>query len=280
MMTDISSFFQLGWKNLWKEKLLWLFSGLVLIDPLLRFLIPTQTSNNFLLSLLNLVVSFVFLVVTFISYTGTTYVAYSIAAGNPVSIQETFQVAKKFFWRTFSSTCLFSLFFILFFVLCFLSIFIFYFKRSPQSSDFSYFFFFISMFFSIFAAPWYFLLAEIVVNDSKIGKSMENAWNLFIENFAVLAVIGIILSIMLYAINVTLGVTTLLIQNDFDFSALSKFNFIAPQLFFLNNNLYRLESTITYILRHIYSISIFMVAFLKYGSLKNDKNNILEVNTT
>jgi hypothetical protein len=271
MMSDISLFFRCGWENLWKEKLLWLFSSLVLIDPLLRFLIPTQTSNNFLLSLLNLVASFVFLAVTFISYIGTTHIAYSVAADNPVNIQEAFQASKKFFWRVFGSTCLFSLFFILFFVLCFLSVFIFYFRRSPQSSDYSYFFFFTSMFFYIFAAPWYFLLAEIVVNDSKIGKSMENAWDLFIEHFAVLVVIGIILSSISYAVNITISMATMLVQYNFDFTALVKFNFIVPSLSFVNNKLYLLEISTVYTAWRTCSTSIFMVAYLKYSSLKNNK---------
>ena len=131
-MSDISLFFRLGWENLWKEKILWLFSSLVLIDTLVRFVIPIQTSHNFLLSFLSLVVSFIFLVLMFISYTGTTHVAYSIVTGNPVGIQETFQAAKKFFWRAFGSTCLFLLFFIVFLILCLSPVFIFYFKRPPS----------------------------------------------------------------------------------------------------------------------------------------------------
>ena len=271
MMTDIFTFFQLGWKNLWKEKILWLFSSLVLIDPLLRFFIPTQTSNNFLLSLLILVVSFVFLALMFISFTGTTYVAYFIATGNPVSIQETFQAAKKFFWRAFGSTCLYFLFFILFFVLCFLLVFIFYFKRFPQSLDVSYLFFFISMFFSIFAAPWYFLLTEIIVNDFKIGKSMENAWNLFIEKFVVLAVIGIVLSSIWHVVNIIIGTAAILIQYNFDFTALSKLNFITPYLSFVGNKLYVLVISIAGVAGTTYNTSIFMVAYLKYRSPKDDK---------
>jgi hypothetical protein len=277
MMSDISLFFRRGWKNLWKEKILWLFSALFLAAALISFITPTQ---NLLSAILYFVGNLISLTLVYISNIGITYVAYFIAAGNPVSIQETFQVSRKFFWRVIASSCVFFLFFIVFFLLlCLLPVFIFYFKRLPQLSGFSNYFFFISIFLPIFSAPWYFLLAEIVVNDSKIGKSMENAWDLFIENFAVLVVIGFILSIMLYAINVTLGVTTLLIQNDFDFSALSKLNFIAPQLLFVNNSFYKLGSMITNTLWRTYSISIFMVAYFKYRGLKDDKQNTLETNT-
>ena len=67
-------------------------------------------------------------------------------------------------------------------------------------------------------APWHFLVAEVVVNDSKIGKSMENAWDLFIENLAVLFVIGIILSSILYALDITISMATILVQYNFDFT--------------------------------------------------------------
>jgi len=211
MMTDISSFFQLGWKNLWKEKILWLFSALVLVQPLVSFLFPFQ---NFL----NVVASLISLPLLYISYTGTTYVAYHITVGNPVSIQEAFQASRKFFWRVIASSCLFSLFFIVFIILCVLLVFVFYFKRPLHLLDYSRYFFLISMLLSVFMAPWHFLVAEVVVNDSKIGKSMENAWDLFIENLAVLFVIGIILSSILYALDITISMATILVQYNFDFT--------------------------------------------------------------
>lgn len=271
-MSDISLFFRRGWENLWKEKILWLFSSLVLIDPLVRFVIPIRNNNNLLLSLLNFVISLIFLALMFIGYTGATYVAYSISIGNSVGIQETFQAAKRFFWRTLGSTCLFSLFFILFLILCLLPVFIFYLKRPPQISDFSRNFFFISMFLSVFTALWYFLLAEVVVKDSGIGKSLENAWDLFIENFAVLAVIGITMSIVGQVMNVTVTTTIILIHYDFDFLALTKFDLIVPQLSFMDSKLFLLGATMLNVVWRTYSTSIFMVAYLKYSSLKVDEH--------
>lgn len=280
MMTDVFTFFQLGWKNLWKEKTLWLFSALLFVEPLVRLVFPIQKVPTFLPSLLNLVASFIFLALAYISFIGTTYVAYSIAADTPVSVQETFQASKKFFWRVIASSCLFSLFFIVFIVLCVLLVFVFYFKRPLHLLDFSRYFFLISMLLSVFIAPWYFLVAEVVVNNSKIGKSMENAWDLFIENFAVLVVIGVVLSIIWYVVNIIISTAAILIQYNFDFTALSKLNFINPHLSFLGNKLYVLVITVAGAAWRTYNTSIFMVAYLKYRSSKNDKHNTLEANTT
>jgi hypothetical protein len=272
MMSDISLFFRRGWENLWKEKILWLFSSLVLIDPLVRFVIPIRSNNNPLLSLLNFVISLIFLALMLVSYTGTTYVAYSITVGNPINIQETFQVGRKFFWRVIASSCSYFLFFIIFFVLCLSPVFIFYFKRPPQFSDFSRYYFYISIFLSVFTASWHFLLAEVVVKDSRIGKSLENAWDLFIENFAVLAVIGITLSIMTQVVNVAVTTVTILIHYDFDFSALTQFNLIVPQLSFMDSKLYLLGATTLSVVWRTYGTSVFMVAYLKYSSLKVDEH--------
>ena len=156
---------------------------------------------------------------------------------------------------------------------------LFYFKRPLHLLDYSRYFFLISMLLSVFIAPWYFLVAEVVVDNSKIGKSMENAWDLFIENFAVLFVIGIILSSILYALNITISMATMLVQYNFDFTALGKLDFIAPSLPYVGNKLYLLVILIAGAAWRTYSTSIFMVAYLKYRSPKDDKHNTLEANT-
>ena len=79
-MSDVSLLLKRGWENIWKEKLLWLFGGLLLLEPLVQF-IPIQNSTGLTLSFLRLVKSFISLLLTTSSYTGVTYIAYCIAIG-------------------------------------------------------------------------------------------------------------------------------------------------------------------------------------------------------
>ena len=239
-MSDISLLLQRGWENIWKDKTIWLFSALILIDPLVHLVFPIQKIVDLPSSLLSLAVSFASFFLTFISFTGVSYVAYCIAIGNPVNLQTAFQIAKKIFWRVVALT--FLLF--LFFAPCLCLVFILSFKKPPQIVDFSHNISFTLFPLSIFAAMWYFLLTETIANDSGIRKSMKTAWAVFTHNFSVLAIIGVILAGALYATNISISIITMLVQNNFDFTALSKLDFISPYLSFTGNNLYSLITAI------------------------------------
>ena len=102
-MSDISLLLKHGWENIWKDKTLWLFSALVLVEPLFLLVFPNQKNTELPSSFLVLAENFIFLSLVFISNMGTTYVAYCIMAGNPVNIQTTFQAVRKFFWRVVAS---------------------------------------------------------------------------------------------------------------------------------------------------------------------------------
>jgi hypothetical protein len=264
-MSDITSFFQRVWKNIWKEKILWLFSGLCFISRIIFLISPNQKGLGLLLFCLFLFGSFVSIYLSYAGGIGVTYIASRIIVGNPVNIQMVFQAIRKFFWRVVASTLLFSLFFGLFVILCLGLFFILFIKKLPQYSDLPLIYFIVSIPLSFFIAPRYFIFSEIIVSDSSIGKSMENAWNLFIDNFVALAVIGIILSSIFYIANVTIGILIILFQYNFDFSALSKLNFFMPQLSFLDNKVYNFWVIAVFgTVWNTFSISIFMLAYLKY----------------
>lgn len=267
-MSDITSFFQRVWKNIWKEKFLWLFSGLYFISQITLLISPTQKELGLLLACLFLFGIFISIYLSYAGSIGVTYIASRIIVGNPANIQMVFQAIRKFFWRVVASTLLFSLFFGIFVILCLGLFFILFIKKLPHFSDLPFIFFIVSIPLSFFTAPRYFIFSEIIVSDSGIGKSMENAWNLFIENFVVLAVIGIILSSLFYIANVTIGALIILFQHNFDFSALSKFSFFMPQLSLLDNKLYNLHNFLVLAVFgtvwNTFSRSIFMLAYLKY----------------
>jgi len=263
-MSDITLFFQRSWENLWKEKLLWLFSALLLVVPLIRLIIPIQKSVDFVSSFFNLAESFVSFFLVFVSYTGVAYVAYCIITRNPINIQTALQGVEKFFGRIVASTFLYFLILSPFLCLAF----IFSFKQPPQISDFSHGFFFVSIPLSIFTALWYFLFAEIIMNDSSIRKSVKTVWSVFTDHFTVLAGIGIVLASTWYVINVTIGMAAILTQYNFDLTALSKLDYISPNLSFTGNNLYTLVIVIAQTLWRTYSTTIFILAYLKYSSIK------------
>ena len=91
MASEILSLLQHGWENLWKNRVIWLFSSLVLIYPLLRLIIPMERNANLALSLLNIVINLAAIYFTFTSLVGISVVAYCIAIGNPVDWNTAFQ---------------------------------------------------------------------------------------------------------------------------------------------------------------------------------------------
>ena len=262
-MSDILFLLQRGWKNIWKEKGLWVFSALILIGPLVRLIMPIQKSADLISSFINLATS----ALTFISYAGATFVAYCIVVRKAVIIKEAFQVATKSFWRVIGSSFLFLLFIAAPF-LCL--VFMLSFKQYRQSSDFAHSFFFASILLSFLTAMWYFSLTEIVMRNSGIVMSLKSAWGIFKDHFAVLAVIGILITFLWHIANMIVGITTILIQYNFDFIVLGKLDFISPHLSFPNNRWYGLGSGIAQTIWLAYSTSIFVLAYLKYSGVKID----------
>jgi hypothetical protein len=265
-MSDIPLLLLRGWKNIWKEKILWLFSALVLVEPLVRT-IQIQKSVGLLSSFLNLIESLVFLVLICVSYAGVPYVAYCIAADKPVNIQTTFLAVKKFLWRFFVSTLLLGIFY----APCLCSVYFFLIKQPPQISDFSHNLYFAVIPLSIFSALWDFLLAEIIRSDSGIRESLKTAWSVFSNHFFVLAAIGIALAGASYVISITTGMATILIQYNFNLSSLSKLDYLSPALSFIGNNWYKLLSATALTFWNTYITSVFISAYLKYANIKMDE---------
>lgn len=267
MMSEISSLLQHGWKNIWKDKILWVFSSLVLIDPVIRLVVPIQRNVDLTSSLFNLLESLAAIYFMFMSYAGVSFIAYCISIGKPVDIQTAFQAATKLFWRVIALT--FLLF--LFIAPCLFVVFIFSFKQPPQIADFAHNFFFMSIPLSIFAAMWYFIITETIANNSKIGKSLKTAWTVFTDNFVSLAIIGLVLAFASYTTNVSISTVTMLSQNSFDITAFSKLDFISPHLSLTDNNFYKLATTTAQAIWRTYSTTLFTFAYLKYSGVKVSK---------
>jgi hypothetical protein len=124
-----------------------------------------------------------------------------------------------------------------------------------------------------FAAMGYFPITETITNNSKIGKSLKAAWTVFTYHFAELATIGLLLTVGSRVVILFISLVLMLIQNNFDVSAVGKFDFISPQLSFPNNNLYKLIIAIPQAIWQTYTASIFTFAYLKYSGAKMSKQS-------
>lgn len=263
MASELSSLLQHGWENLWKNRVLWWFSALILIGPVFYLIVPIQNNVDLVSSLLNLLVSVASIYFTFLSFVGVSFVAYCIAIGNPIDFQTALQASKKLFWRLVRLSLL-----LLLLIAPFVCTVAYFFWRFLEIKDVRQDFFLASIPLSIFTAMGYFPITEVIRNNSKIGESLKTAWAVFTDNFLNLAIIGVLLICVFHVMNVSMSVAIILVQNSFDFSTLSNLDFTSPQLAFPDNSLYELITSISQAMWEAYSTSIFTFAYLKYSSAK------------
>jgi hypothetical protein len=269
MTSEITSLLQHGWANLWKTKTLWIFSSLVLIDPLVRVLVPIPQNESLSSSLFYLLLALASIYFMFMSQAGVSLVAYHITIGKPLNFETAFQNARELFWRVVGISFLLALLVAPYFCTVFIASY----KEPFQMANLAHNLLLFSMPLSIFAALWYFAVTEIIAHDSKIGKSLRTAWAVFTSNFVNLVIIGVGIAIASHLTNVFVSMVTMLAQNSFDFVILSKFDFISPHLSVTENNLYKLASTIAQAPWGIYSTSVFTFAYLKYSGAKMNKQS-------
>jgi hypothetical protein len=266
MASEISSLLKRGWNNLWKNRILWLFSGLALIASILRLIIPNQKSDDLPSSFLNFMISLTSFYFTVIGDAGTSFVAYCIAIGNPVDFETAFQASRRLFWRIVGLT-----FLLLLLVAPFACVLVFAFWRFMQIKDIPHDIYLAAIPLSIFSALWSFTITEMIANNSRIGTSLKTAWTVFTDNFVKLAAIGLLLIGVSRVVDLSIGMATMLVQNNFDVSALSKLDFIYPQLSFPDSSFFRLMTVISQMVMQTYGTSIFTVAYLKYHGAKMNK---------
>ncbi len=265
MASEITSLLQHGWENLWKNRVLWLFSSLILIEPFIRLIIPIPKNAFLPLSLLN----FASIYLTFMSSAGVSFVAYCIAISEPVDFKTAFQSSTNLFWRVVGISFLL----VLIIAPCLFIVLIASYKEPFQIANLAHSFFLLSIPLSMFAAMWYFPITEIIANGSKISKSLKPAWTAFTYNFVSLAAIGFVLAVASYITNVSMSAVTMLAQSGFDFAVLSKLDLISPHLSVTDNDAYKLVSPIVQTAWRTYAVSIFTFAYLKYSSAKMSKRS-------
>jgi len=262
-MTDVFLFTRHGWKSIWKQRNIWLFSAITILSPLFN-VVQVKRPTELLPSLIVLIASLLFLYLFYVSYIGVPYLAYSYLIGKPVTIQETLSAVKKFSGRVIGCSCLGFLAIspILFWVLV-VSI-----NSSTHRFEISNNTFLAFMPLSVFAALTQFTIVGFFENNWGIRKSLGNAWSLFKRHFGVLAILGLSLAIIFRVNSVVSGVLTVLIQSGLDLTSISNLNVLNPSTSLSKNLLFVLINGVGQIVFTPLSASIFVSAYLKYNDVE------------
>lgn len=262
-MGNVFLFIRHGWKNIWRQKTIWLFSMMPLLTQLINIFLVKRPTDR-LTAFLFLIINSIFIILSYISYIGVPYLAYSFLIGKSVSTQETLFAVKKFSGRVLGCSCLGLLLLspLMFWILA-VSI-----NSSTHTIGFSNKTMIPLLLVSIFAALPQFTMVVFFENDWGIRKSIEKAWNLFISHFGVLAILGLILAIILKVYSAATGILTVLIQSGFDITSISKLNLFIPSASLNTNLLFLLLNGIGLIIYIPFSASIFISAYLKYSDVK------------
>jgi hypothetical protein len=263
IMTDVILFIRHGWKSIWQQKTIWLFSAITILNQLygiIRFKRPT----DLLSSLVSITIGWFFIFLYYVSYIGVPYLAYNFLVGKAVTVQETLSAVKKFSARVIGCSCLslLALSPLLFWVLS-VSI-----NSSTHKLEVSNKTILALLPLSIFAALLEFTIVGFFERDWGIRQSLANAWRLFTNHFGVLAIIGLLLAIISRVYSALAGTLTVLIQSGFDVASMSTFNALNSSTSLSNNLLFVLINGIGQIVLVPLSASIFITAYLKYNNVK------------
>ena len=222
-MADAFLFARHGWKSIWKQKSIWLFSLLPIFTQVSNIFQAKRPTDLFA-SFVSLAMGLVFIFLFYVSFIGTPYLAYRFLIGKPATIQETLSAVKKFAGRVTGCSCLGFLAIspLLFWALV-VSI-----NRSTRALEFSNTTIAAFLSLSIFTALWQFALVAFFENDWGIRQSLDKAWNLYKSHFGVLALLGLILMIVFKAYSAMSGALTVLIQSGFDITSMNNLNIFNP----------------------------------------------------
>ena len=258
-MADIFWFIEHGWKAIWKQNTIWIFS----ILPLLSQFIGTPQRDRDI-DLLALVNAFTLVFLYLVSFIGVPYLAYSFLVGKPVTVKETLSAVRKFAGRVIGCSCLV----LLIVAPCILLTFAISMDRTPQSPQISNRALIIFQLFSLFGAVTEFSMFGFFAKNSGIRQALRDAWALFTAHFRVLATLGLIMALILSISNTAVGMLTVLFQSGFELTSLSEFNYINPSASLYDNKLFVLISGIGQTILAPFNASVFALAYLKYSRIE------------
>jgi hypothetical protein len=260
-MKDISLFLQQGWKNIWKQNNIFLFSALPVFINLIYFFSRGRQANPILLFL----IPFVTLILFLANAIGVPFMAYRFLIGEPAGNHEVLVAIKKFSARWIGCSCLGLLMIspillITYFIVG---------KNSSTPAEWSASY---GVLFGLLLLPFgsifEFCLFGFFANNYDITQSLKKAWSLFTSHFWTLALLSVILDILFRGSSLLSAALTILLQNSFDVTALGQINFLNPGLLLIKNLLYIIISGIFQIVLMPFSALVYGSAYLKYTDVK------------
>lgn len=258
-MKDIFLFIQQGWNIIWKQNTIWLFSALPVLSQLISVF---QRERE--LSLLRSLIALIAGVLSFVSFIGVPYLAYSFLVGKPVTVKETLSAVRKFAGRVIGCSCLV----LLIVAPCILLTFAISMDRTTQPPQISNSAFIIFQLFSLFSAVTEFSMFGFFANNSGIRQALREAWALFTDHFRILATLGLIMTIIFSISNTAVGILTTLFQSSFELTSLSEFNYIIPSASLYDNVIFVFLSGIVQTISTPFTASVFALAYLKYSGIE------------
>jgi hypothetical protein len=256
-MTDVLLFLRQGWKHIWKQNNIFLFSSLMVLTQFMYFFArgPLEKPALIFIPIVGLVFSFVNLI-------GVPFLAYRFLIGNPASVRDALTATRTYWPRVIGCSGLVLLIispivFILFFVAnIFPSI------RGETRTIFA----MLGLLFMPFNSIVDFCLFGFFANNDDIGQSLKKAWSLFTSYFWTLAVLSVILSTLLRGSALLAAVLTLLLQSGFDSTSLREINLLTPGLLLTDNILYVFISGVGSIILMPFNSLVHGSAYLKYAA--------------
>lgn len=262
-MAEILWFLRQGWKNTWKQNLVWLFSTFPILISLFP-LVQIKYGSNPGLLLLYLAGFFLSIFLAAQSYIGVPYLVYCFTMNSPTTLEDAFHAVGKFFGRILGCYLIGILVLLpCIFLMVGLSL-----DNSTRPPHLSNRISLLRLPLSLFIAMVDFAMFEFFKKDSGIRATLSNSWNLFTSHFGVLAALGIILTVVFGIFSTASGILTVLLKSSFDLAALSQLNYLNPSTSFTGDVLFILTNGIGQMVCTVFSTSVFALAYLKYSEKK------------
>lgn len=261
-MADVSLFLQQGWKHIWKQNSIFLFSSLIVFTNFMYFFTEGSQASPFLLIFVP-VIAFVF---PFINIIGVSYLAYRSLTGNPAGVREGLDATRKFWPRVIGCSALVVLIISPILLIAFFIVRIY----SPATQGMH---FLDHPLAGILLMPFGclldFCLFGFFAHNEDIGPGLKKAWSLFTHHFWTLAILSVILSVLVRGSLLLSAVLTLLFENGFEVASLAKINMFNPGFLLRDDLLYMLISGVGQIILGPFSSLVYGSAYLKYAEPKD-----------
>ncbi len=265
-MMDIGLFVAQGWRNIWKQLGILLFSAMVSVGIAVVAL-STALAGRFyrgaavLALLLELGGLFAFFYCLVAGQAGAMFTAYSVAHGERTSIAATWAVVQRSWRKVFLLYCIYAAC-----VLPFICVIAVYSASKPsQPARAEHLSWLLGMAISAIGSLLAFWLAGIVAHGMGIRESFRKGWPRFFRYFWPLACTGVLLYAGWYLIDLGISIIALFLKSGFDSAVLRTIDYLAPASSLGSYIPYQFMRAVAGTVFWAVSAAAFMVAYVKYA---------------